>query len=267
MLGLLTTQVTPPERWYERLPWRRPRKVEIIASALPRYLNAAVDWPLNLSDTARRERVRRACAELMRRGVANVVMPPEYVWPEDAVPALNVCVPVPLYRRLAWRVATREAHQKGFVPSKLTVALLARHPSSLLTEAVRALKHEAATIAIWAGRDTEAFCYGLRKYEGMSLLAQENPTANIYILLEPPAVTLAVPDTALTLDFSGISADVRGGVTADALELSPPSAWDSCWPWRCDTQAMLLGLYADGQLSLSDIRIGGLLRQGVPVRW
>lgn len=266
MFALLETPVTPPERWYERLMWRRREAYSVSRSAVPRYLRAEMEWPLNANDAERRRRAGLLFSDLLRREAIGVILPKDFAWPEDVPPGLLVCTPAPLYRRLGWRAVFRALKRKE-TGGRLTVALLARKPSSLLTEAVRQIMYQNVTISVWAGSDTEAFCYGLRKYEGLSLLAQERPTADIYLLLEPPLTEVHAPDRALVLNFSGAQPVIRGGIVADALELEPPLCWHGYWPWGCDTPSLLLALYSEGQLALSDIRLGGLLRSEEPVHW
>lgn len=265
MFALFETRVTAPDRWMERLFRRKREGYTIERSEAPRFLRAALDWPLNTGEQERRRRAKRVFTELCGHQAVGLVLPARYPWPEDVPPGLLVCGPEPLYRRLGWRAVFRALERRE--GGKLTVALLARRSSSLLTEAVRQIKSRNVTLSVWAGSDTEAFCYGLRKYEGMALLAQEHPTADLYLLLEPPHTELRVPDSSLVLNFSGAHPVIRGGIHANAMELEPPLRWHRAWPWGCDTPAMLLAMYHSGQLALSDIRLGALLCNGRPVQW
>ncbi|MDR0293408.1 MAG: hypothetical protein LBH95_04565 [Oscillospiraceae bacterium] len=265
MFAVLETVTVPARRGWPRAGHR------VAIREKPRYIGVTLDMPLGAGERDLRKRVVRGLSAVSRMGIAGVVLPKGFPFPE--LPercGLAVSSPVPLLRRLAAPLCRFAVEQAGVLWGSVRLSLTGSRATPELLAAARALAALARTFHIEAGEDTEAVCYLLRSRCGVSAYGRPAKAADdcfdIHVLFgEPSPKARLVPDGAVVFNLTGGVPAVSGGRPADGAVLEPPRSLWKGWPAGCDNAAMLAALVATEQVSLGDISVRGLTLGDEPV--
>ena len=259
---IVETETTPTLSWRDRLPWRRPAGFSVTGKPGAPYNRLLLEFPLDAREEELHRRAARGFEKIFSLGASGVVLPKRFPFARLAAEyGLAAATPVPLYRRMAGRIACFAADEIG-LSSDMSVALLARRATPALLAAAETLRHRAKGLNVWAGSDTEPLRTALRHEHGISAQSGRLIGSDIYIFFEVPDFALSVPDDAVVLNFSGGSPAVLGGLTADGARIEPPAALLPDCPESCDIQCLLSAFAASEMLNISDIRIKGLTAGG-----
>jgi hypothetical protein len=268
LFGLIETELTP-----------RPVGWERIRSALGRADGVSVTeervWGAVLARTRvrfrcgdgperNRRRVAAALAFLRGMGVRGVVTPAGFAY-GDLLPAygLAASTPVPLYRRLAARLAVHAADRLGVGADRLRVCVVAKRATPEVAAAAEALCPRARFLSLLLDRpDVTGLCRALRRRHGVSVM--ENPAGaaladtDVYLVFDAWPVPLSLPAKpgAVVLALAGGEFDLPPGcLVADGARLAPPRRLRDGWPWEADPEALLAALYAAGAVRLDEIKL------------
>ncbi len=263
MFSIVDGEITVPLRFFDR--WRKPNPCAIERLASPRCLHSTVFWPLNATPQQRGVRTALTFERLAALNVTGVVLSLGFPHADLASRyGLAVSTPVPLYRRMAGRLATWAADAMRIPGNRLHVALVASRASVELAACATALRDRAGFLSVEAGRDTEAFCFGLGKQFGVSCTPGVASRADIVLLFDRQREPVSA--RALVLDLTaGVPAVTGSSLWANGVQLRPPERF-AFWPHDTDTPALLAALLSTGSVGLDEIAVCGLLAHGRPVK-
>lgn len=263
MFTVVEIEYVPPLRGLDRFSKRRRRGFALSERTRPRCSHLRLDFPLGAKDAACHKRAEAGFFETARQGSVGVVLPKDFPWPDLPESfGLAVSSPVPLYRRLAPRIASFAADSLSLRPETLSVLLAGRRVSGEMIRAAEALRHRVKSISVEAGRDTSAFCYGLRDRYGIAALEGIHGQVDIAVFFDSPDTSFTFSQSTVALNFSGGAPAISGGIVADGAMLDPPKSYWSDWPGGCDTPALLSAMAASGSARLEDITVKGLTAMG-----
>lgn len=274
MFGLVESVLVPCPLFWERARafLRGETGVQVSEERVWGVLFARVRIELLCGENAEknRRRVAYALEGIARRGVSGVVLPSGFVY-DDLLGAYGLVAasPVPLYRRLAGRLAVYAADALCVEASRLRVTLIAKRVSHEVATAADALCARARYLALSIDRGGDALCQNLRRTRGVAVL--ENPTeeqmgeTDVFVVFDgwdESRVIPARPGAAVLLLGGGRFRIPPGCLVADGARLSPPCRMQKEWPWDADNEALITALLGAGAVALPEIQILGLTCQG-----
>ncbi len=254
MFALIETELVAAESFFRRLKLFLPRGYNVRSDDYLRYMHVSIDYPVNVKESERIRRTGNALEAVRKMNISSVVVPEGFQYmPLVNSAGLTAHNPMGLYKRLAGRLAaTLLSSHREARSCKLAVIDFRATPD--FYSVVEHCKSITDSIAIWCGNDTEAFAFGLRRYEGIIALTQENPVADVYVLLSLPKIELRVPENAVVVNLTGKDV-TTGGRVFNCINVQPPMKLRPHWPWHCDTPSLLAAMVHCGLLGINDIII------------
>ncbi len=280
MFGLIEMELIPrPSLWGRiRCKVARDTGVTLTEERAWGVLLARVQiqlWCEDVPDVNER-RVRCGLAALRDVGARGVVLPRGF--PYSSLLAdfgLVASTPVPLYRRMAARLASYVADMMCVEPSQLKLAIIAKRASPDVMAATEDLCGRARYISLsLSHNDGGPLCRVLRRNYGVSVV--ENPTdeqladTDLFLIFDadtPDRHIPAKPGAAVLLLGGGRFLIPPHRLVVDGAQLSPPLRLHENWPWYADNEALLTALLAGGAVYAPEIQILGLTWQGTPVAY
>lgn len=260
MFAVLETVTLPPRRG-----WLRAGGIRVVARERPEYIGISIDLPFGTRERGVRKRIMRGLSQASRMGVAGVVLPKGFPFPDlPGMLGLAVSSPVPLLRRMAGSLCRFGVESASIQWENVRLSLTAARATPEMVSAAQMLSAYTKTFHIDAGEDTDALCYLLRSRCGVSAVGRParintvGRVQDIHILFDSPKQTVNVSGDAVVLYFGGGTPSISGGRIADGALLEPPRSLWKDWPGDCDNTSMLAALLASGQVALPDISIRGL---------
>lgn len=275
MFGLIEIELVPRPSFWGRLLYtlRRESAVHVSEERVWGVLTARALIRLWCDDAPEnsRRRIELALERLQLAGVRGVVVPRGFAY-ADLLPqyGLTASSPVPLYRRLAARLAASAADTLCVEASRLKVSIIAQYLTPEVSAAAETLCTQSRHIFLSLDRrDGGALCSALRRHYGLSVV--ENPTeeqmadSDVYLVFDGGENNRKIPaknGSAVLLLGGGQYLIPPGRLVADGAKLAPPVRMQKDWPWDADHEALLTALLAAGAVSAAEIQIRGLTWQG-----
>ncbi len=212
------------------------------------------------SDAQRAEQLLQSLAE---RHTRYIVAPDDFPYGAQ-FPAFGIRIPspLPLYRRLAARLAVSAAEQLGWQPPELHIALHGQSLSSDMVLAAEQLCRHARCLSLCTGRDASTFCLALQRRYGVSVFAHppaaELQRCRLHLLFDPPDESFSrilASDTRILPLFEESPARARG-VAWLSVDLRPPAPFRALFADALPPEPLLAALFAEGQLTTGDFLSG-----------
>lgn len=246
MFGLLEIENTAALPFW----WRLAKKDGYTWESFSQYnfQKIVVEWPVNACEAERKRRLYNGYMYLGKQGISGIVLPKNFydLPPQFGLTAAN---PVPLYRRLAGRMA--QTLTKGGAKIVLFANRISPEVENCVSHIISLSKH----IYLYVGDNTETFCFGLQKMTGAAVQKFCGQRGDLYIIFNAPTSAINAPQDATILNVSGQQPAVNGGRIISNITLTPPKHMARFWPDNCDTNAFLTALVSSGTVLLSEIGI------------